>query len=204
MLNRKFLEELELEKGIVDKILDAKSEDIGALKKEAETAQNDLKIASQTVESLKKDLKSRDEQLETLKTSNVNVEDLKTQIESLQADNASKDEAHNKEINDLKKDFAINEALRDVKAKNLTAVKALLKTEGLEMQEDGTIKGLSEQLETLLSADDTKFLFDSESKEKQMLGAVPGETGNEQTDTKVDYSKMSYEEIAKHMEESKN
>ena len=94
---------------------------------------------------MKGQVKDRDGQLETLKNSTGDVESLKEQIQNLQDENKSKDEAHAAEIKQLKIDSAVEKALTGAKVKNTTAVKALLKDlENAELDEDGTIKGLSE------------------------------------------------------------
>lgn len=200
-MQRKFLEDLGIkDKETVDKILDENSTDIGKAKGELETVQNKLSESEKEVETLKGQVKERDGQLETLKNSTGNIEDLKTQIATLQADNQAKDEAHAAEIKKIKIDNAIETALNSAKAKNNIAVKALLNLENAELNEDGTIKGLKEQIEGLVKGEDTKFLFNSENT-KKFKGAVPGESGVEEPDGKVDLSKMTYDERAAYLEE---
>lgn len=146
----------------------------------------------------------RDQQLEALKNSTGDVEAMKKQIADLQANNKAKDEAHAAEIKQLKIDAAVSAALTAAKAKNEKAVRALLELdpEKVELLEDGTVKGLDEQIKGLLEADDTKFLFNTETKKTKFKGANPGETGNEDPDKKIDISKMSYEELAAYLEEN--
>ncbi len=141
-------------------------------------------------------------QLETLKNSTGDVEAMKKQIEDLQADNKKKDDEHAAEIKQLKVDAAVEAALLGAKAKNSVAVKALLKDlDKAELQEDGTIKGLSEQIEALQKSD--AYLFESkEGKKTTVKGAVPGESGVEEPDSSVDISKMTYEELDAYMKEN--
>ena len=150
---------------------------------------------------LELDVRDRDGQLETLKNSTGDVEAMKQQIATLQADNKAKDEAHAAEIKQLKIDAAIESALTGAKAKNNTAVKALLKDlDKAELGEDGTIKGLAEQIEALQKSDE--YLFEAkETKKTQVKGAKPGESGNEDGDHGVDTSKMTYSELAAYMAE---
>lgn len=150
---------------------------------------------------LETDLSDRDKQLESLKNSDVDISELKRQIEALQADNKAKDEAHNTEIKQLKIDSAVLTALTGAKAKNNTAVKALLKDlDKAEFAEDGTIKGLAEQIESLQKSD--AYLFESKSFKPNVRGAKPGESGNEDGDHGVDTSKMTYSELAAYMAEN--
>jgi len=151
--------------------------------------------------TLETSLAERNTQLETLKNSTGDVEAMKKQITDLQADNKTKDEAHVAEIKQLKIDAAVSAALTASKAKNEKAVKALLDLEKAELADDGTIKGLADQIKKLQGADDSKFLFEAEKK-PSFKGAKPGETGKEEPDGGVDVSKMTYEELAAYMEEN--
>ena len=150
---------------------------------------------------LELDVRDRDGQLETLKNSTGDVEGMKQQIATLQAENKTKDEAHAAEIRQLKLDAAIDAALTAAKAKNAVAVKALLKDmDNAELADDGTIKGLSEQLEAIQKSD--SYLFEAkDTKKTQVKGAKPGESGNEDGDHGVDTSKMTYSELAAYMAE---
>lgn len=199
-MKRKFLEDMGLEKEQVDKILDENSQDIGKAKGDFDKVQADLVEANKEIETLKGQVADRDGQLETLKNSTGDVAELKNQIETLQKDNKAKDEAHAAEIKQLKIDSAIESALTGAKAKNNTAVKALLKDlDKAELDADGTIKGLAEQIEALQKSD--AYLFDSTtSKKTKVKGAEPGESGDD--DKGVDTSKMSYSELAAYLAEN--
>lgn len=150
---------------------------------------------------LEMDVRDRDSQLESLKNSTGNVEEMKKQIADLQKANKDAADAHAAEIKQLKIDAAVDAALTGAKAKNTTAVKALLKDlDKVELAEDGTIKGLSEQIEALQKSDE--YLFDTkDTKKTQVKGAKPGESGNEDGDHGVDLSKMSYSEMAAYLAE---
>lgn len=150
---------------------------------------------------LELDVRDRDSQLETLKNSTGDVDAMKKQIEDLQKANKDAADAHAAEIKQLKIDTAIDTALGDAKAKNKIAVKALLKDmDKAELAEDGTIKGLAEQIEALQKSD--SYLFDAKDSKKQFKGAAPGESGNEEGDKGVDTSKMSYSELAAYLAEN--
>ena len=126
---------------------------------------------------------------------------MKQQIATLQADNKAKDEAHAAEIKKMKVDAAVEAALTSSGAINAKAVVPFLKDlDKAELADDGTVKGLAEQIEALTKADDTKFLFTAK-KQTQVKGAKPGESGNEDGDHGVDTSKMTYSELAAYMAE---
>lgn len=200
-MKRKFLEDMGLTKEQIDKILDENSQDIGKAKGDFEKVQGDLATANQEIAALKNQVADRDTQLETLKNSTGDVEAMKQQIKALQDDNKAKDATHAAEIKQLKIDAAVTTALTGAKTKNAIAVKALLKDlDKAELGEDGTIKGLAEQIEALQKSD--AYLFDiTTTKKPQVKGAKPGESGNEDGDYKVDTSKMTYSELAAYMAE---
>ena len=149
---------------------------------------------------LKTDIADRDKQFETLKNSSGDVEALKEQIATLQAENKSKDEAHAVEIRQMKINSALESALISSKAKNLTAVKALIKDlDKAELQDDGSIKGLEEQITALKKSD--SYLFEEAVATKPSFkGFQPGVAKKETTTGKVDMSRMSYDELASYIE----
>ena len=84
-----------------------------------------------------------------------------------------------KQVDALKFDYALNDALKSAKAKDITGVKAHLKTDALKLDGDN-ILGLKEQLESVKK--DYGFLFDSEEKPPQFSGATPGPSAGALTD----------------------
>ena len=149
---------------------------------------------------LKTDIADRDKQFETLKNSTGDVEAMKEQIASLQAENKAKDEAHAAEIKQMKINSALESALIGSKAKNLTAVKSLIKDlDKAELQDDGSIKGLEEQIAALKKSD--SYLFEEATAAKpNFKGFQPGVAKKETATGKVDMSKMSYDELANYIE----
>lgn len=204
-MNRKFLEDLGItEKETIDKILNENSSDIGKAKGENESVKTQLAESQKEVETLKSQVSERDKQLENLKKSTGDVEDLKKQIENLQAENKASNEAHEKEVKELKINNAIDKALTSAGAKNNIAVKALLKDlDKAELLEDGSVKGLQEQIDGLVKNKDTEFLFNSKNSKVKIKGAKPGKGDTDDTDPDkdIDLSKMTYDERAKYFEE---
>lgn len=142
----------------------------------------------------KETITERDTQLETLKKSTGNVEALKNQITTLQADNAKKDTDHAIEMKALRITTAVNLALNTAKAKNAVAVKALLKDfiEKAEIDENGTVKGLDDEVKKLVEGKDTAFLFDK-APDKKFKGAKSAEKG----DPTIDAGFMTLEKFQK-------
>lgn len=201
-MTRKQLEDLGLTKEQADSIMKINGDDIENAKG---TAATEIKNLQTEVEGLKTQVGDRDKQLETLKASAGDNADLKKQIEDLQTENATAKANHESELNQLKIDFAVEKALTGAKAKNITAVKALLDLKDAKLDKDGNVKGLAEQIEKLTSGDDTKFLFEAQKQTKQQQnfkGFQPGASGEQKPGEgeKVDFSKMSYDELTAYME----
>lgn len=118
--------------------------------------------------TLKAQVSERDEQIETLKKSAGDNTELQNQITALQEANKQKDKDHANEIKALKISNAVDVALTNAKAKNNTAVKALLVDfiGKAELAEDGTVKGLDDEVKKLVEGKDTAFLFDTSGKAK--------------------------------------
>lgn len=149
----------------------------------------------------KNTIKERDTQLETLKKASGDTKALQDQITQLQADNKKKDDDHAAELKNLKISNAVELALTGAKAKNNTAVKALLADfiGKAELAEDGTVKGLDDEVKKLVEGKDTAFLFDTKAPDKKFKGAKPGE----KSDTPPagdDPSKMTYDELCQYLE----
>ena len=121
----------------------------------------------------------RDGQLEALKKSGADATALQEQITQLQADNKKKDADHAAELKALKISNAVELALTGAKAKNTVAVKALLADviAKAELAEDGTVKGLDDEVKKLVEGKDTAFLFDK-ATEKKFKGAKSAEKGD--------------------------
>lgn len=201
-MTRKQLEDLGLTKEQADSVMKINGDDIENAKG---TASTEIKNLQTEVEGLKTQVGDRDKQLETLKASAGDNADLKKQIEDLQTENATAKATHESELNQLKIDFAVEKALTGAKAKNIKAVKALLELDDAKLDKDGNVKGLAEQIEKLTSGDDTKFLFEAQKQTKQQQnfkGFQPGASGEQKPGEgeKVDFSKMSYDELTAYME----
>ncbi len=186
-----FLKGLGLEKEVIDEIMAENGRDIEAEKAKAKDLQSQLDTANNTI-------KERDTQLEQLKNSPDNPETLKQQIQQLQDDNKAAKEAHEKELKELKVSNALEKALTDAKAKNSKAVQALLELgDDVELNEDGTIKGLDEKIKALKKSD--SYLFNEEKQTTKIDGAKPTETNPNNPASKGD-SEKTYEDFLAEVE----
>lgn len=141
------------------------------------------------------ELKTANETLETLQKDNVDMKELqdtiidyKEKIETLEADRIA-------EVNQLKLDQAIERQLNKFSAKNEKAVKALLDLKDVELNEDGSVKGLEDQLTALKESESYLFNVEEPPKDQKFKGALPGKQKQNEPGGAVDFSKMSYAEI---------
>lgn len=154
----------------------------------------DDKIAE--VNDYKQQIADRDTQLEELKK--VDAKGLQDEITRLQQENVQTKTEYEGKLQQKDYDFALTEALRTAKAKNPTAVKALLKTDAIQLV-DGKLVGLDEQLTALKTSDDYLFIADG------LRGNTPPNPnggGKPKTLTRADFAKKPYEERLKLMQEN--
>lgn len=147
-MTRDFLKSLGIgDKSVLDKIMDENGRDV-----EAEKA----KFGD--YDSLKSQLSEANRQIEEfgrldydgLKKS---ADDYKAKLEQAQADSK-------RQLEEMRFDHALEGALTGAKARNVKAVRALLETERLKLNTDGSLSGLSEQLDALKKND--PYLFEDE------------------------------------------
>lgn len=143
-------------------------------------------------------VKERDKQLEDVKKSSGDNDELKKQIETLQEQNKTAKAEYEANIKKMQIDNAVQAALKDAGAKNVTALMALLKDiDKAELTEDGTVKGLADQIQALQKSD--SYLFDSKPTEPpKPAGATPAGGGQQThvpgTITKEQFNRMGYKE----------
>ena len=185
---------LGVDEEIAQKIADASAEELkGYIPK---TRFDEVNEAKKNAEAL---VKERDGQLETLKKSAGDSAELQKQIEDLQKSNKAAKEEYEGKIKQMQIDNAVDKAITGANGKNVKAIRALLNLEKAELSEDGTVKGLSEQLEALAKAEDSSFLFDTGVP--KVKGMVPGAgAGAGASGQGVDFSKMSYSQISEYLE----
>ena len=129
----------------------------------------DTKI--EEVNDYKQQLADRDTQLKELQTKAAGNADLQAEITRLQQENEQVKADFESQLTQKDYDFALTEALRNAKAKNPTAVKALLNVETIKLV-NGQLVGLDEQLTALKASDD--YLFVPEGLKGQTPPSPPG------------------------------
>lgn len=150
-MNREFLEQAGLEKDQIDAVM---AEHGKAIQAEHDKS----KEAVAKVTGLEEQLAQRDTDLEELKKNKGSSDDLNTQLQSLQEKYEQDTTDLQSKLSQERLDSAIEMALVKSKAKNNVAVKALLKSDTLELTDEG-VTGLEEQLEAVKK--ENPYLFDS-------------------------------------------
>lgn len=142
-------------------------------------------------DNAKKDHADVLKQLGALQKETGDVQSLKDKIQELQDSAKEAEKNHAAEMKTLKINNAVDTALVSAKALNVTAVKALLKLDDAELTDDGSVKGLAEQIKALQTAEDSKFMFGSSAP--KMKGATIGEgsDGDDKGMTMEKFRKMS-------------
>lgn len=105
-------------------------------------------------------------------------------------------EAFNSEIQSLKIDYAVCEALVKAGAKNVVAAKALIDFSSISIKDDKII-GIDEQIDELVKNKDSSFLFNR--KNKDFKNAAPEESRDGISEK--NFKNMTYTEMCKYLEQ---
>lgn len=138
--------------------------------------------------SYKSIIEETNKQLESFKSNESNSEELKKQLEELQKKNEENATNHEKQMQEIKFNNALELALKDNKAKNAKAVKALLNMENLKLNEEGKIEGLEESLNKIKEND--SYLFGED-----IIKGIQPKTNNEPS--KLEITKDLIDEMDK-------
>ena len=149
-MNKKDLLDLGLDEDAVQKIIIMHGKDIEKHKTDLEARDNEAKAlaaqlaeAGQTIESFKA----------------MDVDAIKAAAEEWKSKAELAQQEAEQKITAVKFDHALQDALREAKARNPKAVKALLDLEKIKLSDEGGLEGLEEQLTAVKT--DNDFLFES-------------------------------------------
>lgn len=128
-MDRKFLENLGLEKETIDKVLDEVSRDIGKHKAQTEAKAEELKAANDTIKQMQEAAKAFE---------GVDINGLKQQLTDAQT-------KYDTDVNAMKRDFALKLALNG-KVHDPADVIRLLDSDKVELNESGELKSSIDEL----------------------------------------------------------
>lgn len=133
--------------------------------KDIANAQGDVSGLKDQIKTLEKQLSDKTSEFDTLKESTKDYADLSENNQKLEAEKAQLiadkkklEVERDAKVSEILKTHAIENSVRDAKAKNVKAVMALLDMEKITYK-DNELSGISEQLDSLKSGEDTSFLF---------------------------------------------
>lgn len=174
-MDRKFLEDLALEKDVIDKIMNENGKDI----EKAKGGSEELKESNQTLErektTLEEQLKTANDKIDEL--SKVDAEKLQEEIADYKKKFEDSEQAKKEELKKLTLEHEVEKALIKGGAKNMKAVKALLDFEKINNTNELT-KELDTQLKALAESDG--YLFESkEEAQSENRVKVTGKGGDE-------------------------
>ena len=118
---------------------------------------NELTVANQSIAGLKKDLKAFE---------GADVEGLKKQVKDWE-------DKYNSDIYELKKNAAVDEAIRRENGRNAKAIKALIDMDNITLDDKGNLKGFD--LSELKKSD--AYLFNVKEHKNQGAGVSAGDQG---------------------------
>lgn len=193
-MKREFLKDLGLTDEQIDKIMTENGKDIENAKKGVEDLKVKLKETEANLETVQAQLEIANKQIEDFKE--MDIEGIKRAAEEYKIKYEEAKEKAAKELEAIKFDYALENALTQAKARNIKAVKALLDMEGLKFN-DGEIVGLKDQLEKIKSEND--YLFDSDEGTPEIV--LPGSKGK---DEPVDFSKLTYSQMVELAQKNPN
>lgn len=151
-MKREDLKALGLADDVIDTIMalhgkgvEAAKTTAAALEAERDQLKAQLAEANTTIEGFKK----------------LDVDSIKAAADEWKAKAEEATKEADARVAQLRFDHALERALADAKAKNTTAVRALLDLDDLKLAEDGTIRHLDDQLKTVREAN--AYLFESDA-----------------------------------------
>ena len=112
---------------------------------------------------LKEQLDAQTKLVNELKDKGNLSDEYKSQIDKLKAENEEKDKTYKAEIQKMRKDAAIEKALAGAKVREAKAFMPYLDENKILVNDDGSITGLKEQLETIKK--EHSFLFETEESD---------------------------------------
>lgn len=149
-MKREELEKLGLEKDAVDQIMALYGRDIEAHKTKISAAESER-------DGLKTQLEEASKAIEGFK--GMDIEGIKKSADEWKAKAEQAQKDAEAQVYKVRYEAALSDALKDAKAKNVKAVRALLNEADLKLTDEGLV-GLKEQLEKIKPEND--YLFESD------------------------------------------
>jgi len=150
-MKREDLIKLGIADEVVDKVMALHGADI-------ETHKTRLTAAQTELDGLKAQLGEANNQIEAFR--GMDVDGIRRAADEWKAKAEQAEVDAKKQLDDLRFNHALDGALSGAKAKNAKAVRALLDLAGMKLNDDGSIVGLTEQLENIKT--ENGYLFEDD------------------------------------------
>ena len=147
------------------------------LKEEYDVLQGQMTVYEEKTKELSKTVKTLQKDVDA-------SEALKLKLEDLENNLASKD----KEIEKVKFDYKLEAKMKEVGAKNIKAIKALINMEDVKLNESGELEGFDTQIDALKESD--AYLF--EDLNKGSLGSTGNHKRNNGDNVKNPFTKEHF------------
>lgn len=185
-MKREMLKEIGLTDEQIDKVMAENGADIEKQKAAAETSKAEL-------DGLKSQLAERDKQLKELQSGAGDNAALKEQLEALQQANKEQKAAFEQQMQDLRFQTALETELLKADVVDTDLVNVKLDKTKIKLNDDGTLAGLSEQLDGLKTS--YGFLFKQQTA-PVITGAEPA---NKTKPVDKPVEQMTYSEMMAYM-----
>lgn len=189
------LREIGIDEESLEKVMTLHGQEVQGLNDKVSQKESKLNELQSTVDSYKEDNKQKDNELKDLQEKAKNGDDLQQTISDLRQTNEDREKERQKEIKELKFNHNLENKLRDVGARNVKAVRALLDSENLKFNdEENEVIGLQDQLEKLresdsyLFADSTNSDSQAQSSQQQQQQSQSYNAGNKKGNNGFDDS----------------
>ncbi len=178
-MQRKFLEDLGLEKEIIDKIMDENGSDLEKTKAKLEAERDNYKSQLETAQDALKEFDG------------IDVKDLQGKINTLTNDLSEKEKEYQQKIADMEFNSVLDGAISSSGAKNAKAVKALLDLDSLKASKNQA-DDISRALEAVKT--DNDYMFESKEPIKNPVRETNNPDITKAGITKESFAKMGYAE----------
>lgn len=171
----------------IDKILDSYHSEIEPLKSELKSAQDSKLEIEEELNASKEAIKNLEKNSEDSEAIAKEIENYKTQIEEL-----------TKARDAEKVSNAIELAIIQAKGRNTKAIRALLDSDKIKLEDDGSVSGIEDQIKMLTKTD--AYMFESEEAKPAKSIGYKGPKASNEKETKSE--KSTIEKFVKRQNEA--
>lgn len=173
----------------IDKILDTYHSEIEPLKSEVARLQDSNKAIEEELNASKETIQNLEKNSTDSEAVAKEIESYKTQIEEL-----------TKARDAEKVSNAIELAIIQAKGRNTKAIRALLDSDKIKLEDDGTVSGIEDQIKMLMKTD--SYMFESEEEKEKLPKSIgyKGPKASNNSESKTD-GKQTIEKFIKRQNE---